>query len=170
MIVPLALTTTDPLAALMAVMLSVSPSESLSLARIARVIGVSSGVVAKSLAAVGTGLVMLQLKFCVTLPPLPSDAVTETAYVPARLALLSIVPEMTPVAGSMLRPGGRPVALKLSGSLSTSEKLLPSGTDTIAASAFTCGASAVATGASLSGVMVTVTVAVDVPPLPSLIV
>ena len=40
----------------------------------------------------------------------------------------AIVPLIVPVAGSRLRPGGRPVALKLSGAPSRSEKPAPAGT------------------------------------------
>ena len=44
-------------------------------------------------------------------PPWPSDAVTVTVYGPLTEAEWSIVPEITPVAGSIVRPGGNPVAV-----------------------------------------------------------
>ena len=50
------------------------------------------------------------VKVAVTSAPLGSLAVTVTLYGPDPLAALSIVPEINPVAGSMLRPAGRPVA------------------------------------------------------------
>ncbi|CUJ34342.1 Uncharacterised protein [Achromobacter kerstersii] len=79
---------------------------------------------------------------------------------------------MMPVLGSMLRPGGRPVAEYVSLSLvSMSEKLLDTSTlMPVCASTPDTSEMAVETGPSLVPVMVTTSVAVDVAPLGSVIV
>ncbi|CAB3881471.1 hypothetical protein LMG26684_03603 [Achromobacter mucicolens] len=96
---------------------SVSPSGSVSLASTpfwaVTLSDVSSSVVPLSLTAVGAGLVTSHLNSCEVEAPDGSVAVTTTEYTPLAPpceAEWSIVPVMMPVFGSMVRPGGRPVA------------------------------------------------------------
>ncbi|CAM3667010.1 hypothetical protein BOFL111202_17735 [Bordetella flabilis] len=75
---------------------------------------VSSVLVAVSFTATGPGLVTLQSKVSETEAPLASVAVTTTWYTPLLPpceAEWSMLPLMTPVLGSITRPGGRPIAL-----------------------------------------------------------
>ena len=75
-----------------------------------------------------------------------------------------MVPLMTP-ALEMLRPAGNPVALNVSTSLASGSENEPdTSTLTTSASLLARSPSAVDTGASLVPVMVTVTVAVSLPP------
>jgi len=64
-----------------------------------------------SFTATGSGLLTPSVKVVETDKLPGSFAVTVTVYGPDPLAALSIVPEITPVTGSMLNPAGRPVAL-----------------------------------------------------------
>ncbi|CAB3689327.1 hypothetical protein LMG26685_04699 [Achromobacter mucicolens] len=96
---------------------SVSPSGSVSLASTpfwaVTLSDVSSSVVPLSLTAVGAGLVTSHLNSCEVEAPDGSVAVTTTVYTPLAPpceAEWSIVPVMMPVFGSIVRPGGRPVA------------------------------------------------------------
>ena len=78
------------------------------------------------------------------------------------------MPLMTPVAGSMTRPAGRPVAENESVSPSTSAKWPATGIETPWPSVAERSATGeVTTGASLAAVTVRMTVAVSVPPWPS---
>ena len=61
--------------------------------------------------AVGPGLVTVQLNESVVVWPHGSVAVTTTLNGPSCEALLSIVPEMTPVSASIVKPVGKSVAL-----------------------------------------------------------
>src|SRR5205809_539036 len=102
------------------VALQVSGSPSLSLALIGRVTGAPSLLFwLPALLTTGVSAATFQVK--VTLPVLwPSLADTVTLYGLPLTAALVIVPLRTPVLESMLRPGGRPVALQVSGSPSLS--------------------------------------------------
>ena len=171
------LMTTVPCGAVAAVTLSVSPSGSVSLARGVIVTGTSSFVLAVSLTAVGPGLLIVQANVRVVesgLTLFESVAVMLTLNTPLLpwLADLSIVPVISPVAGLIERPVGRPVAenvsvspasISLNNGPSGSETLVPS---TPVRSAKTAGAS----GASLTGTTVIVATAVEKPPRPSEIV
>ena len=75
-----------------------------------RLIAVSSSVASVSSTATGAGLFTVQVKVASSVPPLPSSTVTVTLYGPPCDALKSMVPVISPVAGSIDRPGGRSVA------------------------------------------------------------
>jgi len=108
----------------------------------------------------------------VVVPPLPSSTVMVAVYTPPFVWLASgvIVPEITPVFGSIERPGGRSVALKVSVSPSTSLNDPATGTEMVSPSSTSSGGIGVESGLSFTGSTVTVTIAVEVPPSPSLIV
>ena len=76
---------------------------------------------------------IVQVKVRLDVSPPGSVAVTVTEYTPPLgwLALLSIVPEMMPVVGLMVRPAGRPVAPKESVSPSLSLKNDPTLRETV---------------------------------------
>ncbi|KFJ77138.1 hemolysin-type calcium-binding repeat family 1 domain protein [Bordetella bronchiseptica] len=93
-------------------------------------------------------------------------------FAPPCEAELSSVPEMMPVAGSRVRPGGRPSAVKVSVSpLSTSSNWPEMSTGVMASPSLLAWSSrvtfGVSVGASLVPVTVTVSVAEEVPPSPS---
>ena len=67
----------------------------------------------------GGTLVTTQLKVCVVELPEGSVAVIVTEYGPPADAFAASVPEIVPVAGLRLRPGGRFVAVKPSTSLAS---------------------------------------------------
>src|SRR6202040_10871 len=73
----------------------------------------------KSAKATVTVVLALTVHWNVVLAPMSplrvSLAVMITGYGPNLLAPGSTMPEMTPVAGLMLKPGGRPVALNFIG-------------------------------------------------------
>ena len=77
-IVPSALMVTLPDVADAEMTVSASPSTSVSLSRTGMTTGVSSGVLAVSFAATGTGLATVQVKLVETVPPFPSSAVMVT--------------------------------------------------------------------------------------------
>ena len=107
---PSALIETRPWLALAATGTIASPSGSESLPSTAIVTARSSSVVTRSSAATGAGLTIVQAKPLDRLAPDGSVAVTVTRYGPCPLAPAVSVPLIRPVAGSMLNPGGRPVA------------------------------------------------------------
>ena len=96
---------------------SVSPSGSESLAATLPLMGVSSAVVNVSLPAVGGGLVTIQVKVCEVVTPNGSVAVMTTEYGLFTDAEWSIMPAITPVSGSIVRPAGRLLAENASVSL-----------------------------------------------------
>src|SRR4030095_811492 len=160
--------TAVPLVGLTLVIVSVSPSGSLSLARAAIVTGTSSTVVAKSSTATGASLLPLVTVTVIraeAVPPLPSLMLSPMVAGPKKSAVgvnTTLVPEMTavPLVGLTLVI----VSVSPSGSLSLARAAMLTGTSsTVVAKSFT------ATGASLLP-LVTVTVirAEAVPPLPSL--
>ena len=171
MIVPSRLIATVPLAADAAVTDSVSPSGSLSFASTFIVTGTSSLVDAISLAATGAGLVTVQMKVVETMPPLPSSAVIVTEYSPpfTWLAPAAIVPVISPVVWSILRPVGSPIASYVSVSPSISLKKPVTGKLTGDPSRFARSGTGPTTGASFTGVITIVAVAVEKPPLLSVI-
>ena len=128
-----------------------------------------------SLTAVGVGFLTSHAKSCETEAPLLSVAVMVTTYRPSAPpcdAERSSVPVMMPVAGSMVSPGGRPEAEYVSTSpLSTSVNWPEMSTGVIAWPSLLFWlarmTSGISVGASLVPVIVTVSVAVDVPPSPS---
>ena len=80
-----------------------------------------------------------------------------------------MVPAITPVAGSIVSPAGRPAAVKVKAPPSMSAKLPAVGIEMPWPSLADWSAIGVATtGASLTAPTVIVTVAVSVPPWPSL--
>src|ERR1051325_11505376 len=157
-----------PLVGLTLVMVSVSPSTSLSLTSTGMVTRVSSGVVAASFTAIGASLtaVTVTVISAVAVPPLPSLIVYPILAVPTKFVAgvnTTLVPEMlaVPLVGLTL--------VMVSVSPSTSLSLTSTGMVTRVSSGVVA-ASFTAIGASLTAVTVTVINAVAVPPLPSLIV
>ena len=158
---PSAATVTVPFFGSLALLkVNASPSASVSFTPTFAVTGVRYGVVATSFTATGTGLVTPSVKVVAMVAPVGSFAVTVTVYGPPTLADLSSVPEITPVTGSMLKPFGRPVALKSSLSPFGSLKLAPAFRLNAVKSTPLCAAMALTSGPAFCTVIVTVAVAV----------
>src|SRR5881394_1251188 len=161
--------TTVPLVVVASVMISGSPSRSLSLASGAIVIGTSSGVVALSSTATGGSLtgVTVTVTVAEALAPLPSLMVYGMVVVPLKLAVglksRLVPPTMTTVPLVLVAPS----MTRVSPSRSLS---LASGAIVMGTSSGVVAVSSTATGGSLIGVTITVTVAEALPPLPSLMV
>jgi len=87
-----------------------SPSGSLSFVATVPETAVPVVVLTASSFAFGAGLVTFKVKVVVTRAPYASVTVTVTVYGPEALALLSRVPDMSPVVGLMDKPVGNPLA------------------------------------------------------------
>ncbi len=123
---PVTLAPTFPATPLTSATVSVSPSGSVSLLITLPVVVDPAATVPVSATAVGAGLMTFQTNVCDVVTPDGSVAVMTTVYGPETLADGSIVPVMTPVFGSMLKPGGRvPPSPKLSTSLPSGSLKLP---------------------------------------------
>ena len=168
-IVPSGLIVTAPSREVAVVTVNGSLSTSLSLARTATVTGVSSGVVAVSFRATGGSLTgrTITSTIAVSKPPWPSLMVYDIVATPLKfgVGVKVIVPFgliTTVPSGDVARVT---VSRLPSRSLSLARMEMVTGvSSSVEVASFT------ATGASFCALTVTVTVAVDVPPLPSLIV
>ncbi len=156
--------------------MSASPSGSVSapapVVRTLPPVEAFSVMAALSLFATGAGFVTFQVNVCEVCAPDGSVAVIVTVYGPPTEALGSMVPVMRPVFGSMLSPGGNvPPSLKTRTSLPSGSLKFPETLRlTLPLSLLFCVAMPVEVGASFVPVTVYVTVAVSVPPSPSLTV
>src|SRR5688572_10919306 len=157
-----------PLVGLTVIIVSVSPSTSLSLASAWMVTDTSSTVLVTSLTATGGSLSALTVTVisALAVPPLPSPTGQPSVLSPTKSAAgvkRTFVPEMTavPLVGLTV------VMVSVSPSTSLSLASAWMVTDTSSTVLVT---SLTATGGSLSALTVTVISALAVPPLPSLMV
>src|SRR6185503_16985019 len=155
--------TTVPLVVVASVMISGSPSRSVSLVNGEMVTGTSSGVVALSSPPTGGSLtgVTVTVTVAEAVPPLPSLMVYGMVVVPLKLVdglkTRLVPPTMITVPLVVV------ASMMISGSPSRSLSLA-SGTMVTGTSSGVVVLSSTATGGSLTGVTVTVTVADAVPP------
>ena len=136
--------------------LSVPPLGSWSLASTSRTTWPSSFTLARSATATGSALLTSSRSAVLVLAPDRSVAVTRigtTPVPPSRKLSSASVPEISPVAASITRPVGRPVAEKLSRSPCVSRlpslKALAVAIDTVAPASACTSASRPAVGARL---------------------
>src|SRR5881394_37443 len=158
--------TTMPLVVVALVMVSESPSRSVSLSSGAMVIGTSSGVVAVSSSATGGSLTGVTITVTVAepVPPLPSLIVYGMVVVPTKLVdgvKSRLVPPTTTIVPLVVVA---PVITKVSPSKSLS---LASGAMVIGTSSGVVALSSVATGGSFTAVTLMLTTAVEQSPSPS---